>query len=229
MGQPAAESTQSSITNQQLSLEQQQQGLANQEYQQSQTLEAPLIAQEQALISGNPGATNTALAPYISSITGNQNQAIENIQKTVPTGAAQQYAESMVPLNEATQIAGTTNSLVNNAYSTLSQLGIGQQNFSLQNTGAALSGLSGASQSNQASLQAQEQQKASTLGFIGSLVGSGTSLLSGGLLGGGGGSGGGGGMSSAAADQAMFGTPGAPWSPQLQPTTTTSSDSNFPW
>ena len=198
MGTPKATGTQEAITQQQLSLQQQQQDLANKEYSTAMTLEQPLIDQSQKLISGDPGAQASAAAPYISQITAQKNAGLEAINNTVGPGAARDYAKTQAQLGEGSQIASTVNQLTNSAYGTLSGLGIGQQNFSLQNTGAALSGLQGASQSNQAVMQAQEQAKASTMGFIGQLVGAGAGIATGGLLGGksGGGGGGGGSMFS---------------------------------
>lgn len=172
MGGPST-NNQQAIEQQQVNTSNQANAISQQEYQQQQQLEAPAIGFYQGLINGAPGATNSAAAPLISNITQGQNAAIETIKNTVPQGAGQQYALSQVPIQENSQIASTLNNVTTGAYSSLANIGAGLGSNSIQELGATLSGLSGASSTGSSVLQAQNQAKASTLGVFGSLLGAG--------------------------------------------------------
>ena len=81
-----------SIAQQELGVAQQAQATSQQQYNQAQALEAPLIAQETALASGDRTAALTAAAPTISQIAGGYKASQQSILDSVPAGAARDTA-----------------------------------------------------------------------------------------------------------------------------------------
>jgi hypothetical protein len=142
---------QASIANQATSQEQQQ-------LQQMQTLEAPLIAQETALAGGDRTAALAASMPTISKISQGYDASKQSIGNTIAPGAARDTALAQLEVQKNTGIAGTQAQMVQQAPSVLAALGQSQGQMSLQSLGAALSGFSGASQTNQAAGQLETQQ-----------------------------------------------------------------------
>lgn len=171
--------TQNTIAQEQLQTSQQAQALSQQQYQTSQAELAPAEGYYQSLVSGNPQQTMAAAAPQISKITGGYNAAVENINNSVPAGAARDYALSQVPIQQNSQVASTLNSVTQNAYGSLAQLGAGSESAALQFLGGGVSAGNAASSANQVGINAAEQSKSSTLGFLGSIVGAGASVLGG--------------------------------------------------
>jgi len=156
----------------------QQSSLATQEatsstatQQESLQLEQPLIQQQQALATGDRSAALTAAMPTISTITGGFNASKEQIMNNVPPGPGRDAALANLQVNRATTTANTEAQMVNQAPSTLANLGSGLGAFSMQQLGAALSGYSGASQSEQSVMNVQEQQQAAKLGVAGDAFG----------------------------------------------------------
>lgn len=179
MGSTGGTNTQNSITQQQIATANQSNALSAQQYQQYQQNIAPAVSYYQSLASGNPSQVLGAAGPQISNITSGYNAATESINNNVGPGAARDYALSQVPLQQNSQVAGTLNSVVQGAYPQLAQIASGQGSFSLQELGASLSGLGGASTSNQSVMQANEEGKAATLGVLGSLLGAGGTAAAG--------------------------------------------------
>lgn len=179
------------IATQQTQLGQQYAGLAQQSLSQMNTLEQPAISYYSNLVnsanSGNYNALVQAAGPTLGTIAQQQNAAQENIYANVPAGAGRDYALAMLPQNTAGQVSQTLNQQYTGGLQSLAQLGAGYGSVGLQEAGAGLSGLSGASQTQNTVMQSQQQSKAATMGFLGSLAGGGASVLTGGLLGGGGG------------------------------------------
>lgn len=163
--------TQNQITQQQVTTEQQALAQSQAQYTQSQQELAPAMNYYQQLVSGNPQQTMAAAAPQISNITGGYNASVEQINNNVAPGAARDYALSQVPIQQNSQVASTLNSVTQNAYGSLAALGSGSESASLQFLGGGVSAGNAASSSNQVTMQAQEQSKADTMGFLGSLIG----------------------------------------------------------
>ena len=176
MSGPATQPSQN-IATQQTATGQQFGVLAQQSLQQMNTLEAPAINYYSGLVnSANQGNYNQLVqsaGPTLGNITQQQNAALENIYSNVPAGAGRDYALAMLPQNTAGQVAQTLNSSYTGALSNLAQLGAGYGSTGLQEAGASLSGLSGASQTQGTVMNAQAQSKASTMGFLGALAGAG--------------------------------------------------------
>lgn len=157
-------------------MSQQQLGQANQ-------LNQPSIDYYKAITSGNPAAALSAVAPQIGNIAQQTQQNAANIGNTVPEGAGRDYAMAMNQVQQGSQNAA----LLNNAFTGALQ---GEQGLAgqalgagLQEQGATLSALAGATSSLGASNQAynnidqaQAQRKAATMGFLGDLVGAGGAI-----------------------------------------------------
>lgn len=186
MGGPSDQTigTQQQLTQQQIGIADQQNQLQQQNYARMNELQAPSIAFNQGILS-NPALQSSAAAPMISQITQGTNAAKESIANNTPSGAARDYALSQVPIQQNSQIASTLNQTTLSAYDKLANIGSGLGSFSLQELGASLSGLGGASSSNQAAGQMQAQQGSAIFGLLGSLLGAGGTALGGGLTAGG--------------------------------------------
>ena len=152
------------------------------QYTQQEALQQPAINMMTGLTSGDPNKVVEAAAPIISPITQQFAQAKENIQDTAPRGAAKDFALQQLPIQQSTAVAGAETGAIQSAFQT--ELGIGQGaqgalgniasglgGLSLQELGAGLTagGQAGTEFSN--IMQAQNQQKAATMGFLGSLAG----------------------------------------------------------
>jgi len=176
MGGPS--STQQQAENLQLSTAQQQQQLESQYatmaqniIQYGQNLQQPLVQQDVALTSGNPTAVLQAAGPQLGQIAQAGTAAQENIYNNVAPGAGRDFALSQVPQQTYSQSASYLNSLVNNAYGQLAQLGTGQLGLGVQQeaAGQGAGSLSTTAAGNVATTEAQS--KSGTLGFLGSLAG----------------------------------------------------------
>lgn len=168
----------------------QQAGLSTGYNQQSQQmlgqfnqLNQPSIDYYKAITSGNPAAALSAVAPQIGNVATQTQQAMGNIRNTVPQGAGRDVAMAQAQLGQGSQDAA----LLNNAFTGALQ---GEQGLAgqalgggLQEQGATLSALAGATSSLGASNQAynnidqaQAQRKAATMGFLGDVVGAGATV-----------------------------------------------------
>jgi len=164
----AAQQNQEGLALEQQSLNLQQQGLNE---------EQPAINYYTALTSGNPNLALSAAAPQVSQISKSANTAQQQIADTIAPGAAQQIAQGQVIQGANTQLANTLNTTETSAFDKLANLGAGIGAFSLQDLGAGLGSVqSSASNYGQVS-QEQNAQKASTLGLLGGLAGTGASFF----------------------------------------------------
>lgn len=146
-------------------------------------LNQPSIDYYKQITSGNPAAALNAVAPQIGNVATQTQQAMGNIRNTVPEGAGRDYAMATAQLGQGAQNA----SLLNNAFTGALQ---GEQGLAgqalgggLQEQGASLSAYSGATNSLNASntayndiAQANAANKASTMGFLGSLASAGGAI-----------------------------------------------------
>jgi hypothetical protein len=166
-----AQNTQSTISADQLNISNQQNQLAQQNQAEGMSLMQPLIEQLQSLSSGNPQSVQTALAPFLTNITQNNSQQKGQTMESMGPGVGRDVALESVTQQSGNQIAGQKNALIQNAPQELAKLGSSIESFGLSDVGAALSGASGASTSNQAVMQSQAASKQATMGFLGSLAG----------------------------------------------------------
>lgn len=153
-----------------------------QTYQQQQQLQQPAISFAQGLASGNPNTVAEAAGPQLSQISQQFAGAKQNIQDTTPKGAAQDFSLMQLPEQQANAVAGTLGGEVNQGMNTLLGLGQGAQGalgniasglggLSMQQLGAGLTASGQESGVNQSIMNAQAQQKATTMSFLGSLAG----------------------------------------------------------
>ena len=178
MGGPSKSSLnqQNQLTQLQYQTEQQALAQSQADYAQRNALQAPAIAFNQALSSGDPAAVLKALAPQA----GNQSQATatarEGIFENTGPGAARDIGLAQNQIQGANQFANLESNAELQSFDKLANIGSGLGSFSLQELGAGISAGSAASSANQVSINAAEQSKASTLGFLGNLVGAGGAL-----------------------------------------------------
>jgi len=192
-GASGAINQQNQITQQELTLEQQQASQANQLYNLTEPGMATAENFYSQLASGNPQAIQTATAPATEQIAANYNQAATNMSQNMPRGGAKDLAVQEAQISKAGAIGGTEAQAYLQAPQALAQLAQSGIGLSVNEVSQALSAFSGASNSNQAVIQAKSAAKGQTLGLIGALGQQGAQLGSSGIGGKSGGSGGSGG------------------------------------
>lgn len=171
----------SNTSNEQTALAQQEQAQSTANQAETLSLEQPLISQQTALATGDRSTALSAAMPTISTITGGYSAAKEKINNTVAPGPARDAALANLETSRATSTANKEADLIQGAPSTLANLGSGIGAFSIQQLGAALSGYSGASQSEQSVMNVQQQQQDAKLGVAGSALGMGGQIASAGI------------------------------------------------
>ena len=176
------------VTQAQLDLQRQQFQQSQVDLAQRQALQQPLIAKEQALAGGDRNAALAAAMPSIMNLSQGYNASKESIMSSLPPGAARDQALAALDTQKYVGTGAALAGQVQQAPEVLANIGSGLGAFSLQEVGASLSGLQGASSSSLGGFgavsqqeQMQAQAKANQLGFIGGLVGDATSLATGGL------------------------------------------------
>src|SRR5579872_563045 len=145
------------------------------------SLQQPLINLLQSYMSPDPSARLTANAIPIGNIKSQDQVATDSIFNNVAPGAGRDFALAKLKEGEASQISGLLNRTYESAAPGLAQVGSGLTGTGLQVYGGALSALGGATGALGQIGQQQEQGKASTLGFLGSLAGAGARAATGGL------------------------------------------------
>lgn len=185
MGGPSQSTinTQNALTQQQLATAQQQNALQTENYNRMLQLEQPSINLYQGLVGGDAQKSIQTAMPFISQISQGYNAAKQGILDQTPPGAARDLALSQLSTQKDVNTANFMTQNVLGAYDKLANMGSGFGSFSLQELGASLSGLSGASGSNQA--LGKMQAEASPWNTIGSLVGDAMGMFSFGFNGGG--------------------------------------------
>jgi hypothetical protein len=177
MGGDSGQSQQKAITNSALGTEQQYLTMAQNSLAQGQNLIAPLEQYNTGIInsatSGDESALISAAGPQITNITKTANLAKESAYSSIPAGAGRDAALAQAKMSEGTNISTALNQLFQNALTSNATLGAATEAVGLQETGAGLNALGTASTSNQASMNAAEQSKSSTLSFLGQLASAG--------------------------------------------------------
>ena len=181
MGKPTGEDA--ALQGAQTSLAQQMSATAAQSAQEGATLfNLGLPGLEKAssyygkLASGDPNALARANAPAIQSITGQSDQQLKNIMQNAPRGGARDLAISDADLSKGAQISNLTTGSYTNAFPSLASLGgqnVGQGNSA---TSTGIQGLNAAANQYGNLQELNNQQKSTSLGFLGSLAGAGASI-----------------------------------------------------
>jgi len=178
-----AEQIQLSTAQSQLGLEQQYAQMAQDYLSYAKNLEQPFVSRNMALTSGSPTAAISAAGPQLGQIAQAGQAAKENIYNTVAPGAGRDVALSQLPMQTYSQQAGYLNNLVNSAFGNLAQLGSAQQGVGLNLAGAGISSGGLSTQSAGQVAQTEQQKKASTMDFVGSLINAAGSAAGGGAFG----------------------------------------------
>jgi len=173
---PSVQQGSLAVAQQGMGIAQQQNARAAQEFQAS----FPGFQQSenyyQQLASGDPAAIARAIAPASQQINQQAQGAAERIVQDVPRGGAQNLALAENQINKGAQIGQAATQGYLSSFQNLAGLagqGIGQ---STQAAGTAISGLSAAGNQYSNVAQQQAEGKASQLGFISSLAGSGAEV-----------------------------------------------------
>jgi hypothetical protein len=128
------------------------------------------------LASGDPAALARANAPAIGQIDAKVDSAKKNIIQDNPRGGERNLALEQADITKGAQTSGLTTGSYTSSFGSLA--GLGGQNVS-QGTAATSAGLQGenaaANQYGQLQ-QLNNEQKASSLGFLGSLAGAGAQI-----------------------------------------------------
>ncbi len=167
------------ISGQQLGVASQAGAQSAQNYQQMQSLIAPLIGQQTALASGNRQQALAAAMPVISQISAGFNGAKQQIMNSLPPGAARDTALANLQTQKATGIGNAQASMVQQAPGQLAGIGTTLGGMSLQELGAQLSGLGGGASTNLGAGQMAAEQQQSMLSFFSSLASPIASVLGG--------------------------------------------------
>ena len=168
---------------------------SKQDLAQRRQLQAPVVDYYTKLASGDPTQIMTASAAPLANLSRMTQQARANIMEMAP-GAARTAALGQLGREAAGQQSTLLNQAYLSAFPALQGLASESGSTGLQTAGAGYSGIGAAANTNQQIMQAQQQQKASQLGLIGSLAGAAGSIAGGFMGGGGKKTGGGGGFYS---------------------------------
>lgn len=163
--------TASDITQRQLSLAEEQARRERESYQEMQRLRQPLVQQQTALASGNRQEAMGAILPILQQIGSGFHAARQQILNTLPPGAARDRALADLDMQAFSNIGAAQAATVGEAPKILASLGSESGGFGLQQLGAALAGMTGASQTNTTAAQIKAQQQASWLDFFSNLAG----------------------------------------------------------
>lgn len=188
IGKPSGESQ--SLQDAQTSLAQQMTATGKQSAAEGSTLfnlALPGLEQSEAyygkLASGDPAALSRANAPAIQSIGKESASAKKNIVQDMPRGGERNLALEEADITKGAQISNLTTGSYASSFGSLA--GLGGQNVG-QGTAATATGLQGmnaaANQYGQLG-QLQNEQKATQLGFFGSLAGAAGTAAGGGAFG----------------------------------------------
>jgi hypothetical protein len=128
------------------------------------------------LASGDPAALARANAPAIQQITSATNSAKQNIVQDNPRGGERNLALEEADLSQGAQISNLTTGSYVGSFGSLA--GLGGQNVSQGNaaTSTGVSAMNAAANQYGQLQQINNEQKATQLGFIGSLAGSAATL-----------------------------------------------------
>lgn len=175
MGGPSKQTlaNQQQITNQQIQTSEEQNQLNRENYQRMITMEQPAVDLYSGLVKGDAQKSLQTAMPFISQISQGYQGAKTQVMNQMPPGAARDLALSQM---EQQKDVGTANFMTQNvlqAYDKLANMGSGFGSFSLQELGASLSGLTGASGSNQVAgqMEAARSPWNAISGLIGDAMG----------------------------------------------------------
>ncbi len=168
------------ITTSQVNLGKDQLAFAKQDRDQMQAAIKPALDFNKGVTTDQKSLL-IAMAPLLSQITRGAAASKESVYDAVPRGPARDLALAEVERGKNDSIAATKNNTFMTALDKLANIGSGLGSFSLQETGAGLSGLSAGMNSNNSLMQAKAAKKAAAMAPLTALAGG-----VGGAIGGGG-------------------------------------------
>ena len=142
-------------------------------------LQAPAIAQLTKIVSGDKNALTSATSVPIGQLAKSAQASKENIYDQIPAGAGRDVALAQNTMSKNSGVASFLNQTYMNAFPALAQMGSESGNVGLQQTGASLNSMSGSTNAYGQVMNADAQNKASTMGLVGSLAGAGGMAASG--------------------------------------------------
>src|SRR5271168_1479695 len=130
----------------------------------------------QTLASGDPYAIAQAIAPATQQVAQATQGAQQNIMQNAPSGGEKNLALEQANLQQGAQVGNLASQGYLNSFNNLAQMGQSGIGLSQGAMGNATGSLNSANSALNQMGQMGAQQKGSTLGAIGGLVGSGASL-----------------------------------------------------
>jgi hypothetical protein len=129
------------------------------------------------LASGDPAALSRANAPAIQQITGQSDAAKKNIIADNPRGGERNLALEEADITKGGQISNLTTGSYLQAFPSLAQLGGQNVSQGTAATGAGMQGMNAAANQYGQLQQLNNEQKATQLGFLGSMGGAAASAI----------------------------------------------------
>ena len=128
------------------------------------------------LATGSPTALSTAVAPVAENVAQTTNAAENQLRTLYPRGGAQDTAIANLEATKTGTIGQATNQAYTSAFSSLAALSGQGMGLSVNEMANAIAGLGQSSATLGALGNEQAAGKAATLGFVGSLAGSGAEM-----------------------------------------------------
>ena len=149
---------------------------------------APVAAFAEQAATGDPAALTRAAGPWLRQIGEQYATAGETIRSNVPRGVGQEFALANLEREKAGQTAETFGQVFLKGLELSQGIGRDYGQFSLQETGAGLTGVGlaqqgyrGAAQTQATAEEMRARKKEATIGFLGDLVEAGGSAAGGAL------------------------------------------------
>jgi hypothetical protein len=187
-GAGKTEKQEQALSAQQLQLGQKYSDMADKSMSELTTLTAPQVTANTNLInaanSGDYSKLIQAAGPQVGTVSSGMEQARQQIINSVPAGAGRDAALAQIPIQASGAQASALNQAYTGALNSQTQIGSMFGGIGLQQAGAGISSTNAASSTLSNVAQQQNQGKASTMGFLGSLAGGAGSIVGGGFAGG---------------------------------------------
>jgi len=133
----------------------------------------------QQLATGDPGAISRAIAPATSQITKQTASAEKRISEDMPRGGTKNLAMEEAEINKGAQVSNLATQSYLSSFQNLANLGTSGISESTSLLGTSIGGLSAAGTQYSNIAQQQSEGKSNSLGFWGSLAGSGAEVAAG--------------------------------------------------
>lgn len=162
---------QQQVQTQQMQISAEQQQAQREDKAKADALMQPAIDKNKALATGDRNAALEASMPTISKLSAGFEASKQSIFNSVAPGAARDKALADLEVNRAVTTGGAQAAAVDAAPDKLANIGAGIGSFSLQELGAALSGLQGAGQTSNDIISGKNASKANSMSIFSSLAG----------------------------------------------------------